>query len=133
MDACDEFLDGKKYNEALAALGEIIKVDPTFAEAYNRRATVYFGLKRAEECFADIACVLRLEPAHYCALCGEGFMMMKMGRYEEAIRSFERAIKINPTLARGSLGRQLQQCKDVVIATAGSGSESAAGVDGGES
>ena len=130
MDATDEFLDSKKYNEALAALGEIIKVDPSFAEAYTRRATVYFGLKRAEECFADIACVLRIEPAHYCALCGEGFMMMKLGRYEEAIRSFERAIKINPSLSRGSLGKQLQQCKDVVVATAGIGGSGAAG--GGE-
>ena len=32
----------------------MIKIDPFFAEAYNRRATVHFGLKCADDCFADI-------------------------------------------------------------------------------
>jgi hypothetical protein len=32
----------------------VIKIDPFFAEAYNRRATVHFGLKCADDCFADI-------------------------------------------------------------------------------
>jgi hypothetical protein len=49
----------------------VIKIDVGFAEAYNRRATVHFGLRREDECFADIEMVLKLEPMHYGALCGK--------------------------------------------------------------
>ena len=50
---------------------QIISLDPTFIEAYNRRATALFGLHRAQECFADLEHVLRANPMHYGALCGK--------------------------------------------------------------
>jgi tetratricopeptide (TPR) repeat protein len=87
-------------------------VDPHFAEAYNRRATVHFGLKNAEECFADIERVLSIEPFHYGALCGKGLMLMKLGRSAAAVEVFERAIAINPVLGLGALGKQLKQCQE---------------------
>jgi hypothetical protein len=50
---------------------QIISLDPTFIEAYNRRATALFGLHRAQECFSDLEHVLRANPLHYGALCGK--------------------------------------------------------------
>ena len=54
MESTKQYVAEEQYNEALAALSEVIKIDPFFAEAYNRRATVHFGLKCADDCFADI-------------------------------------------------------------------------------
>lgn len=54
MESTKQYVAEKQYAEALAALSEVIKIDPFFAEAYNRRATVHFGLKCADDCFADI-------------------------------------------------------------------------------
>ena len=61
MESTKQYVAEKQYAEALAALSEVIKIDPFFAEAYNRRATVHFGLKCADDCFADIERVSRGE------------------------------------------------------------------------
>lgn len=52
-----------------------IKVDSNYAEAYNKRATVNFSLRKANECFMDMDSVLRLEPFHYGALCGKVILL----------------------------------------------------------
>ena len=54
MESTKQYVAEEQYTEALAALSEVIKIDPFFGEAYNRRATVHFGLKCADDCFADI-------------------------------------------------------------------------------
>ena len=63
MESTKQYVAEKQYTEALAALSEVIKIDPFFAEAYNRRATVHFGLKCADDCFADIERVRSKLPA----------------------------------------------------------------------
>lgn len=62
MESTKQYVAEKQYTEALAALSEVIKIDPFFAEAYNRRATVHFGLKCADDCFADIERVSHTRP-----------------------------------------------------------------------
>jgi len=102
----------KKFDEALESISKIIEIDSNFAEAYNKRATVYFGMKRPQECFDDIDVVLKLEPYHYGALCGKGLMLMKLGEFASAIDAFQSAIAINPSLKSGSLGKTLAFCQD---------------------
>ena len=50
---------------------QAVKLDPTYAEAFNKRATVNFGLRRPQNCFEDIDRVVQIEPFHYGALCGK--------------------------------------------------------------
>lgn len=66
MESTKQYVAEKQYTEALAALSEVIKIDPFFAEAYNRRATVHFGLKCADDCFADIE---RVRSCLHAVLC----------------------------------------------------------------
>lgn len=66
MESTKQYVAEKQYTEALAALSEVIKIDPFFAEAYNRRATVHFGLKCADDCFADIE---RVRSCLYALIC----------------------------------------------------------------
>jgi len=111
-----EYVLDQKFTEALQALGEVIAADPFFAEGYNRRASIYFGLTRSDECFRDIDRVLKLEPFHYGTMCGKALMLMKLGNFQEAITVFNEAITINAGLGKPgtSLYEKLGKCQEEV-------------------
>jgi tetratricopeptide (TPR) repeat protein len=112
-----EYVSQRKYPEAISTLSEIIMVDPGFAEAYNKRATVFFGLDNSAECCADIEKVLCIEPLHYGALCGMGFLKMRDRDYSAALDSFRRAIEINPSLGNRSIGLHAKTCESKLFAS----------------
>jgi tetratricopeptide (TPR) repeat protein len=91
-------LSGDRFGAALAALDEAVAADFAFAEAWNRRATVYFLLGEHRKAIADIEKVLVLEPRHYGALSGLGQVLAKEGETEGALAAFEAALAINPHL-----------------------------------
>ena len=101
----------KKFEDACEVLNAVIKIDPKYTEAYNKRATVNFGLRNAHKCFADIDWVLTMQPYHYGALYAKALMFMKLNSYQAALYTFERAARINPLLTTGSLGKNVRACK----------------------
>ena len=101
----------KKFEDACEVLNAVIKIDPKYTEAYNKRATVNFGLRNAHKCFADIDWVLTTQPYHYGALYAKALMFMKLNSYQAALYTFERAARINPLLTTGSLGKNVRACK----------------------
>ena len=111
MKIATVLLNEQKFEDALKVLDAVIKIDPKYTEAYNKRATLNFGLRKAHECFSDIDWVLMLQPYHYGALYAKALMFMKLESYQAAIYTFERASKINPLLLCGSLGRNISACK----------------------
>jgi tetratricopeptide (TPR) repeat protein len=83
---------------ALGALDEIIAAAPKWAEAWNKRATVFFLLGEYDRSLADIDRVLALEPRHFGALAGIGMIRMEKGDLREALAAFRRALAVNPFL-----------------------------------
>jgi len=75
-----------------------VLVKPDFAEAWNKRATVYFLIDDYAASIADIRQTLALEPRHFGALAGLGMIFQAMDRKNDAIQVFERALEINPQL-----------------------------------
>lgn len=69
---------------------------PEFAEGWNARATMFFQANRYGPSIADIQRVLALEPRHFGALTGLGFMLEEMERYEDALRALRAAQAIHP-------------------------------------
>jgi tetratricopeptide (TPR) repeat protein len=112
----------KKFKDACEVLDAVIKIDPKYTEAYNKRATVQFGLRKAHSCFADIDWVLTIQPYHYGALYAKALMFMKLSSYQAALYTFERAVTINPLLATGSLGKNVRTCKAALHAQLAQGS-----------
>lgn len=100
FDKALQALATTQFDSALAALDEAVAADLTFAEAWNRRATVYFLLGRNEKAVDDIEHVLVLEPRHYGALSGLGQILLQEGEPEGALAAFEAALRINPHLIR---------------------------------
>lgn len=69
---------------------------PDFAEGWNARATLFFQTNRYGPSIADIQRVLALEPRHFGALTGLGYMLEEMDRLPEALAAFEAARAIHP-------------------------------------
>lgn len=91
-------LSNGELSHAEAMLDSLIRVHPEFAEAWNRRATLYFKEGRYAESLLDIAHVLDLEPRHFGALSGKSMCMQAMGNSPDALRAMKEAYAINPNL-----------------------------------
>lgn len=76
----------------------VIELKPDFAEAWNKRATLYYLLEEYELSLADIENVLQLEPRHFGALSGRGLILDELDRKAEAYEAFRRALAVNPFL-----------------------------------
>ena len=83
---------------ALGALDEIVAAAPKWAEAWNKRATVFFLLGEHDRSLADIERVLALEPRHFGALAGIGMIRTQKGELREALAAYRRALAVNPFL-----------------------------------
>jgi tetratricopeptide (TPR) repeat protein len=77
-------------------LNQLVGTYPEYVEALDRRATLYFKMKRYDEALADIEQVLEMEPRHFGALAGRGVIYANQGKIGEAKQSLEEALAINP-------------------------------------
>ena len=93
-----EAIEKKDYPHALDLLDQVIVIKPDFAEAWNKRATVYYLIDDYSASLADIRATLALEPRHFGALAGFGMILAGLDRKQEAIRVFKRALEIDPRL-----------------------------------
>ncbi len=84
------------YPAAVKTFGEMIDLDPSFAEAWNKRATVYYLMGDYRASVKDIDKTLELEPRHFGALSGLGLIMTALGNDEAAISAFEATLAVHP-------------------------------------
>ncbi len=82
--------------EAEALLSQLIQDWPDFAEAWNRRAVLYFMMKQYKKALEDCQQVIGLNPIHFGALHGLGLCYAALGNYPEAIKAFRQALEIQP-------------------------------------
>jgi tetratricopeptide (TPR) repeat protein len=79
-------------------LTTIIDTDPAFAEAWNKRATVYFLMGAFSQSKRDIAQTIIREPRHFGALSGLGLVETHLGNYAAALKAYEQAAALHPYL-----------------------------------
>ncbi|MES2626021.1 MAG: tetratricopeptide repeat protein, partial [Pseudomonadota bacterium] len=94
-------------NLALDDFNRLIEMAPNYAEAWNKRATIYYLLQDYKASADDIDKVLELEPFHFGALSGLGLVRMGEGRYLEARTAFQTVLEIYPTMP--SIRNNLEQ------------------------
>jgi tetratricopeptide (TPR) repeat protein len=83
---------------SLEILDRIIAAYPTYAEAWNKRATLHFMIGNYDTSLSDIAKVLDLEPRHFGALAGRGMIYQRQGKWSEALSAFREALSMNPNM-----------------------------------
>lgn len=81
---------------AEALLSQLIDEKPDFAEAWNRRAVLYYLRENYRQSIADCQQVILLNPIHFGALHGLGLGHMAVGNYAEALPAFRQALAIQP-------------------------------------
>ena len=94
----DEMNDAK-LAEAAASFSRAIGIDPAFAEAWNKRATVYFLMHEYRKSIADCREVLERNPRHFGALSGLGQIYLALDEPEKALGWFRRALEVNPNMS----------------------------------
>ena len=87
-----------QYIKAIEIFSNVIKLDPHWAEAWNKRATVLYIIGEYQKSQNDINKVLELEKRHFGALAGQGLVNIKLKNYEKAIKSYQKALEIYPSM-----------------------------------
>lgn len=93
-----QFMEARRFGEAIATFSAVIKKRPAFAEAWNKRATVYYLLEEFELSIKDCDEVMKRNPHHFGALSGYGQIYLQLGEWERALAYFERGLKVNPNM-----------------------------------
>ena len=92
------FVRNKQLLKAARIFTDVINQDPKWAEAWNKRATVLYMIGDYQGSQDDINKVLEIEERHFGALAGQGLVNIQLENYEKAIKSYERAKEIYPTM-----------------------------------
>ena len=93
----DEMSSGS-LDKAIVTFTGIIGMRPQFAEAWNKRATLYFMAGDYEKSLADCAEVMKRNPLHFGALAGYFQIYVALEDFERAVRYGRRALDINPNM-----------------------------------
>ena len=95
-----EQMGARQGDAAVQTFSEVIRRKPEFAEAWNKRATIYFLLGDYAKSLADCDEVMKRNPYHYGALSGYGMIYLQLDQPERALAYLERALAINPNLTQ---------------------------------
>ncbi len=89
-------LDSGNYSVSLALLDAVVRLQPQWAEGWNKRATARYLAGDAKGAMADIAQTLARDPRNLDALAGMGSILEDSGLREQALRAYERALALAP-------------------------------------
>ena len=98
-------LNRREARHAIEHFDKAIAADPACVEAYNQRALAWYMLEDYEKSMEDCRRTIERMPCHFGAWAGMGHCYVQLCVWPEAIRSYRRALEINP---------HMQSIKDVI-------------------
>ena len=98
LEEGSRLVQDQKLVRAIDIFTDVIEMDPTWAEAWNKRATVFYMVGEFQKSQNDIDKVLELEERHFGALAGQGMVNIQLKNYDKAKRSYQKAQKIYPAM-----------------------------------
>ena len=106
------FVRNQQLTKARDIFTEVINIDQNWAEAWNKRATVLYMMGEFQKSQDDIDKVLALEARHFGALAGQGLVNIQLRNYEKAIRSYEQAKEIYPSMKSPEI--MIKQIEEII-------------------
>lgn len=100
LEAATRDIAARRYDIAETRLTALLRSAPQFAEAWHKRAALYYLLGRDEECLHDIRRTLELEPRHFAAMLHFAEILLGRGAMAEARFAFWGALSLHPHLSR---------------------------------
>ncbi len=86
----------ERYNEAIGALRQAIRIDPEYAKAWNNLGSAYYNLNRHHDVIEAYRQAIRIDPEYADAWYNLGVAYRTLNRYHEAIDAYRQAIRIDP-------------------------------------
>jgi tetratricopeptide (TPR) repeat protein len=93
-----EAMQQQRLADAETLFDQVIERNPSFAEGWNKRATVRFMRHNFKGSVADCQETLARNPNHFGAASGQGLCHMSLNESREAAVCFRRALEIHPHL-----------------------------------
>ena len=102
-------LNNGNLNNALKVFLNLCKVEPEWAEPFNKVATIKFLQKDYLTSIKYIKLTLEKERRHFGAISGLAQINLRLGRFENALKNVDQALKIHPFIGIKNLEPYLKQ------------------------
>ena len=104
-------IKAENYELALDLLDSVVTLEPQWAEAYNRRATVLYLKEDLDGAMRDIRQTLYLEPRHFGAIAGMSLIFQATDDKKRALKAARAALAIYPFMegAEGYVERHARE------------------------
>jgi len=96
-----------RYEEALAAFEQALRLDPHFADALFGKGNALYFLKRYEDALLAYEQAIRLDPYNPAFHNNKGSTLYSLGRYREALAAYKQALHIDPHHTSAQQGKKL--------------------------
>jgi tetratricopeptide (TPR) repeat protein len=89
-------IEAQRRDLAMQLLNAAVELQPDYAEAWNRRAYLFYIEDDYKRALGDLRRVLALEPHHYKALEGLANILQHLGEKKAALEAYESLLKVHP-------------------------------------
>ena len=89
-------LNNGNLNKALKVFLNLCKIEPEWAEPFNKVATIKFLQKDYLTSIKYIKLTLEKERRHFGAISGLAQINLRLGKFENALKNINEALKIHP-------------------------------------
>jgi len=97
-------LKRRKWKEAVETAERGLQTSPEHPGCANVRAVALANLGRSEEAMAGVQDMLAIDPDDAYAHANRGWLLLRQARPDEAMLSFQAALRLDPTLEWARLG-----------------------------
>jgi tetratricopeptide (TPR) repeat protein len=96
IENSEQLLQAGNFGAAAEVLTQLITALPDFAEAWNRRAVLYYICQDFAAAIQDCEQAIAIIPCHFGAWHGLGLCHAALGNYSAAIAALRQALEIQP-------------------------------------
>ncbi len=96
MARSEKAIADKNYPLAVEVLNRIVELQPTWAEAWNKRASARYLAGDLDGAMSDVEQVLKLDPNHFAALSGMAMILQRTGLDKRALQIYRRELAVYP-------------------------------------
>lgn len=99
LSRAEKAFEDKNFPLSIELLDRTVALQPNWAEAWYKRAIVFYQLDAPVDAMADLYKALKLEPRHFNAWSGLGHILMASDDKGRALEAYRRALAINPQMS----------------------------------
>jgi tetratricopeptide (TPR) repeat protein len=99
LNRAAEAFGKKDFPLAIELIDRVLALQPNWAEAWYKRATVFYQLDDPVGAMADLHRAIKIEPRHFNAWTGLGHILMASDDKARALEAYRRVLTINPQMS----------------------------------